>query len=394
MNILVVAHNVPRPTWGAGARNYHLLRTLAQQHAVSLLALVDEEEPETCDTHQVERFARYLQLVPLRIGSHKRLHQLTSMVLGRSHLLSAYSSAHTQAVLDDLLSMTRYDVVMFEGLIIADHHLPPGTRMVIDEHNIEHEILRRTIEHGDSPLRRWYNAMEYRSLKPAEIALCQRADAVLVTSARERAILASSLPNSKLQVVPNGVDTDAFAPGPDDAIVPDRIVFTGTMSYYPNTHAVLHFAEHCWPTIHAQVPRATWQIVGNNPPPEVQRLVELPGVEVTGFVPAVQPYLAQAAVAIAPIRIGSGTRLKILEALAMRKAVVTTSVGCEGLEVIPNRHLVIADDPQELAHAVVALLQDPARRSALGRAGRALVEQQYSWDTCGTPLLGVLETLQ
>jgi polysaccharide biosynthesis protein PslH len=394
MNILVVSHNIPRPTWGAGARNYHLLRTLARHHEVSLLALVDEHEANRFDTRHLDSYTRCRRLVPLRTAGYKRLHQVTSVALRRSHLLSMYSSPRMQAALDELLHTTPYDVVLFEGLIVADHKLPPHTRMVIDEHNIEHEILRRTVEQTRSPLRRWYNSQEYRRLKPAELALCRRADAVLVTSERERALLASALPATMLRVVPNGVDTAAFSPPEDGTEMPGRVVFTGMMSYYPNTHAVLRFAQYCWPFIRSQVPYATWQIVGSNPPPEVQRLAELPGVEVTGSVPAIQPYLAQAAVAIAPIDIGSGTRLKILEALAMGKAVVSTSVGCEGLDVTAGEHLLTADDLQEFACAVSGLLQDPSRRGALGHAGRALVEQRYSWDTCGAPLLSVLETLR
>ena len=162
------------------------------------------------------------------------------------------------------------------------------------------------------------------------------------------------------------------------------IIFTGTMNYYPNIDAVLFFARECWPQIRAQVPGVTWQIVGKDPPPEIRDVANSSlGITVTGTVPDVRPYLAAATVAIAPIRIGSGTRLKILEALAMRKAVVSTSLGCEGLSVIAGKHVRVADSAQAFAGAVVDLLRDAQRSMALGNAGRELVEATYSWKRCG-----------
>jgi glycosyltransferase involved in cell wall biosynthesis len=147
------------------------------------------------------------------------------------------------------------------------------------------------------------------------------------------------------------------------------------------------------PSIQAQVPGATWQIVGTNPSPDVRQLAELPGVTVTGTVPDVRPHLAMATVAIAPIHVGSGTRLKILEALAMRKAVVSTRLGCEGLVVEPGKHLLVADQPEAFVQAVVTLLTTPEVRVALGTAGRALVETEYSWELCGAQLLHTLKAV-
>jgi polysaccharide biosynthesis protein PslH len=194
--------------------------------------------------------------------------------------------------------------------------------------------------------------------------------------------------------VPNGVDVEAFQKNCSRREVPGRIVFTGTFSYYPNVQAVLLFAQRCWPLIRAQAPLATWQIVGGNPPLEVQRLAELPGVAVTGTVPDVKPYLDAAEVAVAPLQIGSGTRLKILEALSMQKAVVSTSLGCEGLAVVSGEHLVVADEPEAFAQSVVTLLGNPELRATLGANGRTLVEAEYRWEQCGDKLLRVLEGLR
>ena len=175
--------------------------------------------------------------------------------------------------------------------------------------------------------------------------------------------------------------------------VDGRIVFTGSLEYYPNVDAVLFFAKNCWPRIRAKLPGAIWQIVGKNPLPEVKRLAELPGVHVAGSVEDTRPYIASSQVAIAPLAIGSGTRLKILEAFAMRKAVVSTSIGCEGLMIEPGKHLLVADQPEAFADAVIDLLGNRRLRQELGSAGRNLVESSYSWQQSSNRLLAILDKL-
>jgi glycosyltransferase involved in cell wall biosynthesis len=227
-----------------------------------------------------------------------------------------------------------------------------------------------------------------------ELAWCRRADLVLVTSERERAALHTLLPEKRIQVVPNGVDIKAFSNADDTSNrteVPGRIIFTAAFDYYPNVQGALYFAQHCWPLVMNSFPGATWHLVVRNPPAEIRRLATLPGVVVTGSVPDVQPYLAAAQVAVAPLLTGGGTRLKILEALSMRRAVVSTTLGCEGINCVPDRHLLVADDPVEYAEKVVRLLKDAARRESLGQAGRRLVEDFYSWDYCGDQLLVALD---
>src|SRR5206468_2859821 len=191
--------------------------------------------------------------------------------------------------------------------------------------------------------RKWYYWWESRKIRPVELERCRSAHGVLVTSEREASLLKSLLPNTMLAVVPNGVDTEAFQQPNQQPEIPDRIIYTGAMDSYPNVDAVLYFARECWPRIQSKVTTATWQIVGRNPPPVVQDLAKLPGISVVGSVPDVKPYLAAATVAIAPLLIGSGTRLKILEAFAMGKAVVSTSLGCEGLACVSGRDLMVAD---------------------------------------------------
>ncbi|HEU5439930.1 MAG TPA: glycosyltransferase family 4 protein [Ktedonobacterales bacterium] len=395
MNVLVVCSRIPRPTWGAGTRNYALLRALAARHRVALLALVDGDDPDLVarDTSHLAGLASPIRLVQVPGGHGKRLRQLAAVARGRSYQLDECSPRTAAAPLAELLAAEHFDAVLFESALTAGYPVPSGTHVIVDQHNLEYELVRRTFEQERNGPRKWYAALEYRALCSAELERCRRADAVTVTSERERRILAELLPGTPVAVVPNGVDVGAFTPAAPEEEVPGRVVFTGTLGYHPNVQAVLHFARACWPRIRAELPDAEWQVVGSYPPAEVQRLAELPGVTVTGTVPAVQPYLRAASVAVVPLLVGGGTRLKILEALATGKAVVTTAVGCEGLALTPGEHALIEDDPDAFAAAVVALLRDPARRAALGAAGRALVEARYGWERCAEPLLAVLETL-
>ncbi|MFI5273479.1 MAG: glycosyltransferase, partial [Ktedonobacterales bacterium] len=364
---------------------------MAQHHEVTLLALVDDVEQGARDAQALGDLAHRVVLVPLPGRQRKRMQQLKFAATLRSYLLTEFSPPTASAALATLYQRQPYAAVLFESVLVAGLAVPPGVRVLLDQHNIEHELVRRTYEQETRPARKLYSLIEFRSLKVGELQRCRRAEHVLVTSERERALLAGLVPSTHLTVMPNGVDIESFTGAARAGEVSGRVVFTGTLGYHPNTQAVMHFARTCWPRIHAEEPDATWLIVGSDPPPEVRRLAKLPGVRVTGTVPAVQPYLSQAAVAVVPLLVGGGTRLKILEALAMRVAVVTTSVGCEGLGLVPGEHALVANTPEEFAAAVVTLLRDPARRAAIAAAGWALVQQQYAWERCVEPLLRVLK---
>lgn len=392
MNIVMLSANLPHPSWGASTRNFYVLRALARCHEVTLLACVDATEVAAYRREPLlDELVARLELVVRPLVLHKRALQLRNLLLGRSHLLYTFDLPEMQAALDALLVDEKYDLVLCESIFMAGYRVPERVKLVVDQHNIEHELLYRTFENEQGRLRKWYSWQESRLLKPIEMERCARADAVLVTSEREQGELRRMLQRDEVFVVPNGVDIERFTPSASTRVIADRVVFTGAMNYYPNVDAVLHFAHECWPLILAHIPAATWYIVGRDPLPEVCRLAALPGVTVTGSVPDVRPYLCEAAVAIAPLRIGGGTRLKILEALAMSKPVVTTSLGCEGLAVESGRQLIIADEPDAFAQALLMLMNSPQKCALFGEAGRQLVELEYSWVRCGERLLHVLD---
>jgi len=194
-------------------------------------------------------------------------------------------------------------------------------------------------------------------------------------------------------VIPNGVDSEEFFPE-ETVPQPNSLVFTASFTYPPNAEAMVFFCRDVLPRIRAAVPGTCLSIVGQRPGPEVEALGRLPGVEVTGRVPDVRPYLACAAVVVVPLRVGSGTRLKILEAMAMGRPIVSTSLGAEGLDIRPGHDLEIADDAASFAAATVALLRDPDRCVRLGTHARRTVIQRYSWSVVAERLDLLYRTLE
>ncbi|HEX8728230.1 MAG TPA: glycosyltransferase [Ktedonobacterales bacterium] len=395
MNTLLVMRNAPTPTTGANMRNLALLRALCQISAVSLLIIADDVPRETQRAEAVRPLVATQVIVPATRASLKRLYQLAGVLLNRPSMVWLNSSAAAASALDRLVARGGFDVVYFEGIAVTGHAPRSGPALVIDEHNLEWELLERSAVQATSPLRRLQNARESRALRRYELDMLGRADLVIVTSERERDALAELLPGQRVCVVSNGVDIERFTPPDAQAEIAGRVVFTGTMDYHPNEQAARFFAEQCWPLVRAARPDASWAIVGANPPDSVWRLADdAAGVIVTGSVPDTRAYIAQAQVTVAPLLVGGGTRLKILEALAMGKAMVATSLGAEGLHLTPDEHLLIADQPAAFAQAVVRALDDAALRARLGAAGREAVVRQYSWESSARALQQALRSLK
>jgi glycosyltransferase involved in cell wall biosynthesis len=270
--------------------------------------------------------------------------------------------------------------VCISDFLFAAANVPLGgpIPVVLFEHNVEYLIWQRLSTLETNPARRALFELEWRKLRRRERAICRRADLTVAVSGEDRDRLTALAPGARITAIPTGVDTNYFRPSTTPEI-PGRLVFTGSMDWQPNEDAVTYFADAILPRIRREVPTVSFAIVGRRPNARVRAVAERAGILVTGTVEDVRPYIAEAAVYVVPLRAGGGTRLKIFEALAMQKPVVSTSVGAEGLALTPGQEFIAADDPDTFAGEVIALIKDPIRRRSLGRAGRALVETQYSW---------------
>jgi glycosyltransferase involved in cell wall biosynthesis len=367
-------------TSGGRLRSFHIVSELSQRHHVSVVTTHQPGE----DAHEVgTKLPHCKRVASFPRASPKRGSAGFAAALARSWLsplpvdLWRWRIPPLRRAVAQLLAEDDFDLCIADFLVAMPNLPSPcPVPVVLFEHNVEHMIWKRLAR----TVPRWQRALvelEWRKVRRYEARACAQATLTIAVSEADRDLLSALAPHATVCVVPGGVDTSDLAPR-DEREVPGRLVFTGSMDWYPNEDAVLWFMDAILPAIRRQVPDTTLTVVGRDPSSRLRAAAARADVQVTGTVEDVRPYVAEAAVFVVPLRVGGGTRLKILEALAMGKAAVSTTMGAEGLPLDSGRHFHRADDPSEFARAVVALLRDPGRRSALGAAGRRLVGK-YSW---------------
>ncbi len=400
INILFVSATVPYPaTDGGRIRVMNLVSRLCRIHKVTLLTFI----ASPADEQGVEYLRKTgIDVVGVRRSKSKLVmtfHSLLQSFVRRKPLtIAKYYSAEMVSALEGLLRTRRIDIIHFEmlhtGQFLPKAQIaekpeqisglkPNSSSMryftVLGEQNIDSSIWFRLAKSEPNPLRKLIFYLQYRSFVNYESVVCPRFDMCFCVSSEDQRRLSSLCPGATIEIVPNGVDLDYFSPGAveeDDAC----LVFTGSMDWQPNEDAVVYFCDHILPIIRVKLPEIIFYIVGSNPTDRVLKLNMHKGVIVTGSVDDVRPYMMSAAVYVVPLRIGGGTRLKILQALAMEKAVVSTAVGCEGLDLQPDEHLFVADEPEQFAAKTIQLIKDPSLRCRLGENGRKLVREKFDWD--------------
>ena len=381
---------------GGKLRTWNLMRHLARRHDIVYLAFKDPGQP-TADIEGMREVAAHVETVTrtdppkgsLRFYADAALHVLDPL----PYAIGKYRSREFQRRLQRLLESQSFDLLVCDFLVPAvnlPERLPCPA--VIFTHNVESEIWRRHAQTRSGLLGRWLYEAQYRRMLRFEAKTLARFDGILAVSDADRQALGAIYPDAVRQpayVVPTGVDTEYFSPAPS-APSGRTLVFTGSMDWLPNEDAMQFFCRDILPLIRAEEPQVTLSIVGRAPTPTVKRLADTHGVVVTGGVDDVRPFMQDAAVYIVPLRIGGGTRLKIFEAMSMGKAVVSTTVGAEGLPVVAGEHVVLADEPTAFARAVVSLLRDTDQRARLETAGRALVLERYDWSAVAGALEAAL----
>lgn len=364
------------PTWGFAVRVYQLARHLAARHRLTLLTYAGGNA--TGEDRGGSWFTAS-ELVPMPAAARfKRRGQLASLASARSYHMGSLRSRDMRRAIARFLAHQRFDIVQVESSQMASMVQDCDVPIVLDEHNVEFMLLSRMAQVESGWARRSFVRLEALKARREEIAAWSRADGVVFTSGKDLSVMHRIDPGKRAWVVPNGVDIDHFKPLLDSAD-PHTVVFTGSINYRPNTDAVDFFNREVFPSLRRLRPSARFLVVGQGAPDWLISSAPA-GVEFTGYVEDVRPYLARASVVVAPLRSGSGTRLKILEALAMAKPVVTTRVGCEGLTLVDGEHVSIADDPDDFAAAVARLMTDRNVASGLGTRGRSLVVRNYGWD--------------
>ena len=383
--LLLVTPQLPYPPQqGTSLRNFNLVQGLSRLTRLTLLSLVEEG---MTDPGPLAAWCE--EIVTLPAPQRSRAQRWRQLLLTRQADMAQrlYTPALATA-LRALLQRRHFDIIQLEGIelarLIADARAAaPTSRIVFDNHNAETALQQRVLATDRRHPTRWpaaaYSWVQVGRLRRLETWACRQADAVTLVSEADRQNIARLLGeiSRPLTVIPNCIDvlTAPAAAAPDFRY---DLVFTGKMDFRPNVDAVLWFAQTIWPRIRQARPHTTWAIVGQKPHARLAGLSTWPGVTVTDRVPDTRPYLAGAQVIILPLRMGSGTRLKLIEAMAAGKALVSTTVGAEGYPARSGEHLCLADEPAVFAATVLRLLADSAERERLGQAARQFA-QQYDW---------------
>ena len=399
MNILLLSPWLPWPPYDGGRiRILETLRYLSRHHRVTLVASVGPEE-DTANVAVVKEFCDGVVTSVLYNETRAVVSRLSIGMLSRRPLIqSFYYDENLARRVRDLTSRVAYDVIQIEFPFLApylkaiDSHR--CAKKILTMHNIESLRFERELQ-----LARWgkrslvllgdhllFNAWEKKALGEF--------DGVVTVSESEREWVQCHAPGVTVEVVPNGVDTKYFSP--IASIIAERnpyIVFTGAMDYPPNMDAAAWFCNEILPLLQKKIHGLELKIVGKNPHRQILELGKRNGIQVTGTVPDIRSYVAAALALVVPLRSGGGTRLKILEAMAMERPVISTSIGAEGLAVTPGTDILIANDAQQFVDHVQLLAKSPEISKRLGKAGRRLVTEKYDWRVCMSGLERLYGTL-
>ena len=392
--ILFVTSRLPYPPLeGHQLRAWHLLRAAASVHQVSLLSLQRPDDP-TLPAAELTDLLAGLQRVAL--PDLRRPGPLLALGMGRiltrRPLLDLRYRTHAlQQQFDHMVAkadLVHLDILAVAGLL---YRTPTSVPVVLNEHNVESVLARKRIDIERNPFRRLMLRAANLGLEQFELEACARSQQVLTCSEDDAVRLRNLVPECRVSIIPNGVDLEFFRPGVYEEERPESMVFVGHMNWFPNRDGIMYLMSEILPLL-ADRPGLSLEVIGRNQMLSVPESLS-DRVSFTGFVDDLRPLVQQAAVFVVPLRAGSGTRLKILEAMAMGKAIVSTRVGAEGIGLVDGRHVLLADTPDEFAGAVRRLLDNPGLRQSLGRQARGLVEQCYGWTAIGQRLLSTYDDL-
>jgi sugar transferase (PEP-CTERM/EpsH1 system associated) len=370
---------------GGKLRTWHVMRHLAARHDITYLSFCDPQQPRADHTGMADVCA-HLHTVP-RTDPAKGTPRFYAdaaryLVDPVPYGVAKYRSEAFRSTLARLLRDQRFDALVCDFLVpIVNMPERLPCPAILFTHNVEAEIWRRHAENASNPVFKFLLGQQWRRMLRFERAALNRFELVLAVSDADRETFKRLYPDAlraPAHVVQTGVDTTYFAPS-GSAGRRAHLVFTGSMDWLPNEDGMQHFVRDILPLVRKEEPDVTLSIIGRAPTPSVKKLAEDAGIEVTGRVDDVRPHIAAGAVYIVPLRIGGGTRLKIFEAMGMGKAVVSTTVGAEGLPVTPDHDIVIADAPADFAAAVVRMIRDRDARERIEGAARRLVVERYDW---------------
>lgn len=404
MDVLFISENFPYPLDSGGRiRTFHIMKGLSRQHTLTLVTTVEDED--------TRRYLPELAKVCHDIKVIKAPRE-TPFELGRKLLKSLFSSApivverhylpQVAAEIQRLFASDHFDVVHFDHLDASFYRslIPDSVKTVLDEHNIVTNQVKTSIAAEPNILKKWYMRTQLGKTLRYESTVCPQMTRCFVCSDTDKAYLHEMAPQAQIRTIPNGVDVDYFSDHSwfdpaQHAQEPHSIIFVGMLDYGPGGVAVRYFCQEILPLLQQEISDIRFYAVGQNPPTYLQTLASHnPNIVLTGRVPDIRPYAAKAKVFVVPLKSGSGTRLKILDAMAMGIPVVSTSIGAEGLEVCSGEYLFLADTPETFCSAVLQLLKDDDLAAAIRHNALNFVRKTYSWEKIWGDLLAAYQELE
>jgi len=411
MKILWLSHLLPFPSQGGGVlqRSANLIKTVAYVHDVTLLAFNQKNilrmfNPDlnvslSLALNEINKYCKQVKVVDIecdeKYAGKFRL-ALSSLFSRLPYSIRWLSSDVYKKILNELLADNSYDVIWFDTISLAQYNLT--TKMdcplkILNHHNIESDMMFRRATKENNILKKLYYQIEAYKLKHYEKNEVCKFDVNVTCSPLDSKRIEYIAPGVVTHVISNGVDTEFFLP--DSTIAPDpyTLVFIGGMSWYPNRDAMLFFARQIWPLLKEKIPSIKMNVVGESPPQELLDLAKVDrNYHVHGFVDDVKKYFNQAGIYVCPISDGGGTKLKILDALAMGKPIVANPVACEGIEVIDGKNVYFAEKAEEYVNRIHELVNNPTIRLEMERQNRQLILDKYSYRVIGCNLLELIET--
>lgn len=378
------------PIFGPEKRSFPFFQENLKRHEVSVLAFGSPEEERNFRAVYGDRVKKIVYVNHKRPRAINFLLRIWFLFTGRSSFRRFYTR-NMQEAIDKLVAEEKFDLIHCCTTLLAYHRLPKEIPLVADNPNVEHDALYRTYKQTKNIIRKSYSYWEYLRLRQEELKCCEVFNALITTTEPDYKKFRALLPHKKLSVIPSGVDNAFFEPQ-HVREEPYTAVFAGLMSYYPNNHGILFFLDEIFPLILDKVPLAKILVVGADPPKKLQRRAS-DNIVVTGFVDDVKPYFARGQVFIIPLKIGGGIRGKALEAMAMRRPIVTTSLGCEGINLKHEDSALFADTPQDFADAVIRLFNEPELRKKLTDKAFKNVVEGYSCEANGIALNRIYQSV-
>lgn len=385
MNILFLSTRSPYPLIsGHSLRTYHILKGAAKKHNVTLVTFIQlEDELNKEHLDHLRSFCR--AVYPFRIPTDSSASKLfwgisKNLLSPLPFVAEKYDVSAMRDKIREIIVKESIDLVHVDMLPLTQYiNEFKGIPKLLVNHNVESVRLFRWFKEERNLFKKTYLGFQYFKLRSYEKKAVYKFDACVVVSEYDKILIQKIAPRAKLFVVPNGTDTSYFSPN-DLRCVPNSMIWVGHMDVHTNRDAALYFWREIFPIILKQSSDVKMTFLGTSPPKQiVKRASNNSGVRVTGFVTDIRPYVQESAVFVVPIRIGSGTRLKILDAMAMGKAIVSTSVGCEGIKCTDGKDILIADNPGEFASKVISVLKNRGLRDYLGQNARKLAET-YDWE--------------